>query len=59
VADGGTAHVLFHDDPNAMNSHAHPDAVRPHTAPAGVTGSRFTYALPPHSYTVLTLPLGG
>jgi alpha-N-arabinofuranosidase len=59
VTDGGTVHVLFHGDPNAMNSHAHPDAVRPHAGPAGVAGSRFTYALPPHSYTVLTLPLGG
>ena len=57
VADGGRATVLFHEDPGAMNTLEHPDTVRPREQPAGVSGSRFTYSLPPHSYTVLALPL--
>ena len=54
---GGRAHHLFHDDPDAMNSHDRPDNVRTRTEDAGVEGSRFTYALPPHSYTMLELTL--
>jgi hypothetical protein len=41
-----------------MNSHRRPDAVRSRSAPLAVQGDRFTYALPPHAYAVLELPLG-
>ena len=55
---GGLAHVLLHDDASAMNTHDQPDNVRTRTEPAGVEGARFIYALPPHAYAVLELPLG-
>jgi alpha-N-arabinofuranosidase len=55
---GGQAHLLVHDDPEAMNSHERPDNVRTRSEPAGVKGDRFSYALHPHSYAVLALPLG-
>ncbi len=58
VADGGQATVLFHDDPHAMNSHQQPDNVHLRTQRADAAGSRFTHSLPPHSYTLLALPLG-
>jgi alpha-L-arabinofuranosidase len=54
---GGQAHRLSHDDPDAMNSHDQPDNVRTRSEAAGVEGSRFTYTLPPHSYTILELTL--
>ena len=53
----GLAHQLFHDDPHAMNSHDRPDNVRTRTVSADVEGSRFTYSVPPHSFTILELPL--
>ena len=56
-ANGGEVHQLFHDDPDAMNSHERPENVRARTSQVHVEGSRFTYALPPHSYTILELPL--
>jgi alpha-N-arabinofuranosidase len=59
VRAGGRAHVLEHDDPDAMNSPERPENVRPRSAAAVVEGARFTYALPPHAYAVLVLPLGG
>jgi alpha-L-arabinofuranosidase len=54
---GGKAHVLFHDDPQAMNSHQSPNNVRSRTGPAGVEGTMFCYELLPHSYTILELDL--
>jgi alpha-L-arabinofuranosidase len=56
---GGTVHLLFHDDPDAMNTLDHPDNVRVQSAPAALEGGRFTYELPPHAYAILELPLGG
>ncbi len=58
VRSGGLAHVLFHEDPQAMNGHDRPDNVRPRTTGLSVEGSRFTYELLPHSYTILELDLG-
>lgn len=57
VRAGGTAYLLYHDDPQAMNGHEQPDNVRPRTEPLTLDGSQFTYALLPHSYTILELPL--
>jgi alpha-N-arabinofuranosidase len=57
VVAGGLAHMLYHDDPQAMNSHDQPENVRARTEPVALDGSRFTHELPPHSYTVLELPL--
>ncbi len=54
---GGRAHLLFHEDPHAMNDHERPDNVRTRTTPAAAEGARFTHALPPHSYTILELPI--
>lgn len=56
---GGAAHILFHEDPQAMNRREAPDSVRSRTEPAGIEGDRFRYELLPHSYTILELPLGG
>jgi hypothetical protein len=61
TAPGRSAHLKFaisHDDPQAMNTHDQPDAVRSRSAPVALEGDRFTYALPPHAYAVLELPLG-
>jgi alpha-N-arabinofuranosidase len=55
---GGRAHLLHHDDPRAMNTPHQPDAVRSRSAPVALEGGHFTYALPPHAYAVLELPLG-
>jgi alpha-L-arabinofuranosidase len=56
---GGRVHLLHHDDPDAMNSHRRPENVRSRSAPLAVEGDRFGYALPPHAYAVLEVPLGG
>jgi alpha-N-arabinofuranosidase len=56
---GGRVHLLHHDDPDAMNSHRRPENVRSRSAPLAVEGDRFAYALPPHAYAVLEVPLGG
>jgi alpha-N-arabinofuranosidase len=57
VRAGGTAHVLFHDDPLAMNGPERPENVCWQSRPVHLEGSRFTYELLPHSYTILELPL--
>jgi len=57
VAAEGTAHVLHHDNPEAMNGPAAPDNVRPRREVATGLGARFTRELLPHSYTVLELDL--
>ena len=59
VAAGARAHVLYHDDPQAMNDHRNPDNVRVRSRSVAVDGSRFRHELLPHSYTILELPLGG
>jgi alpha-L-arabinofuranosidase len=57
VRAGGTAHVLFHDDPLAMNGPERPENVCWQSRPVHLEGSRFTYELLPHSYTILELLL--
>ena len=57
VSPEGVAHVLTHDDPMAMNSPAGPDNVKPRSQKVDGLGSRFTWELKPHSYTILELDL--
>jgi alpha-N-arabinofuranosidase len=49
--------VLTAPDIHAHNDFDHPDAVVPKTAPAGVSGSRFTWTFPPASVTKLEIEL--
>ncbi len=58
VAAGGTLHRLWHENPNTRNTIARPDAVAPATESLRATSDRFTVSLPPHSYSILELPLG-
>lgn len=50
---------LWHQDPNTRNSIEHPDAVQPTEERIAISGNAFEIALPPHSYSILELPLTG
>jgi alpha-N-arabinofuranosidase len=54
----GTAHTLTADSLEAANSFRTPDAVAVQTASVR-TGPKFSLELPPHSVTVVTIPLVG
>ena len=56
VGAGGTAHTLTADTLEAANSFRTPQAVTVRSASIH-SGSRFTFDFPPHSVTVLSLPL--
>ena len=58
VGADGTAHTLTADSLEAANSFRTPDAVAVRTASVR-SGPKFTLELPPHSVTVLTVPLAG
>lgn len=58
VAGSATLHRLWHENPNTRNTIEHPDAVAPTKQTLDIVGDRFTVALPPHSLTILELPLG-
>lgn len=57
VVRTSSAQVLYHEDPQAMNGHDAPNNVRARDQRADVEGSRFTYSLLPHSYTILRLSM--
>ncbi len=57
TAEDSRSYVLYHDDPQAMNLRNAPETVQPRTETVHLEGSRWTYALLPHSYTVLSLAL--
>nr|WP_089771135.1 alpha-N-arabinofuranosidase [Ruania alba] len=52
-----TEHVLLHDDdPDATNTHDHPDRVRPrHLDPPGLDGGRLQVMLPPRSWQMIRI----
>lgn len=52
-----TVHQLSHDDPNTRNTPERPDAVSPSTEALGPRGDALEIELPPHSYTILEIPL--
>ena len=54
-----TAHLLYHDDPEAKNGPDQPDNVRPRDVVLGPMGKRFEWEMPPHSYAVVEIPLRG
>jgi alpha-N-arabinofuranosidase len=53
----GTLHQLWHADPLARNTLAAPDAITPTTAPFAGSSAEQTFSLPPHSYTIVELPV--
>jgi alpha-N-arabinofuranosidase len=57
VGTDGSAHTLTADSLEAANSFRTPDAVAVRTASVR-TGPKFTLELPPHSVTVVAIPLG-
>lgn len=52
-------HRLWHEDPFARNTVDAPDTVLPTEQTIALNGEPFEIALPPHSYTILELPLTG
>jgi len=57
IKSEGQSHLLYHEDPMAMNSLANPDNVSPRTEKVEKLSSRFTWTLLPHSYTILEMNL--
>lgn len=56
-ASSGTATTLTDSDIHAHNTFDSPDAVRPQSAPANISGSSFQYTFPPASVTTLEIAL--
>jgi alpha-L-arabinofuranosidase len=48
---------LWHENPNTRNTIANPNAVMPQQTTLSATGDRFELEVPPHSYTILDIPL--
>jgi alpha-L-arabinofuranosidase len=58
-AGAGRLHRLWGPDALAGNTIDAPDAIAPTTAPLALDGAEFTIALPPHSYSIVEVPLPG
>ena len=56
-ASSATATTLTNSDIHAHNTFDSPDAVRPQSAPANISGSSFHYTFPPASVTTLEIAL--
>ena len=51
-------HRLWHEDPLMKNTTDEPNAIAPQESRLDAAGPQFEIALPPHSYSILDLPLG-
>lgn len=57
VQNAVTCHRLWHENPLGQNTLEEPDAIRPVATELAVAGGRVSIALPPHSYTILEIPV--
>ena len=53
-----TVHELFHDIPDTRNTIDQPDAVVPRKRTESIAGNDMELTFPPHSYTMVEVPLG-
>jgi len=55
IASEGNAHVLHHEDPQAMNTYEEPENVKPMESKTSGFSNDFNWTFQAHSYTILEL----